>query len=563
MASTYSASLRLELMATGDQSGTWGDTTNTNLGTLLEQAITGVLSVAQGDVANLTLTALDGASDQSRNAVIDLTGALTAGRNVVVPTAEKLYLIKNSTTGGFAVTVKTAAGSGVTVPATTARWVYCDGTNVVDGMSGPWSPSSNDAQALGISGTAWADLFLASGGVVNWNAGDVTITHSANTLAFAGASSGYTFDALISGTTATFTGALTAGSFSLESTDAGATAAPILTLYRNSATPAANDILGQLMFNGEDSAGNTQEYASIEAIISAATSTAETGALDFYTVIAGARTRTMSVGPNVPNTTRQMVEGYATTATAAGTTTLVVGSAKNQYFTGSTTQTIVLPVTTTLPQTGWQTRIVNNSTGLLTVNSSGANLVVVVPPGLACVVTAVLVTGTDAASWDFKFGSTLTVGTAVASTSGTSIDFTGIPEWVQRVTMMFAEVSKNGTSIPIIQIGDSGGIEATGYAGASSNLAPGSLNTANFTTGFGLQANSTAASVWSGSLVLTLMDAATNTWTCMGMAGRSDAANQSVTSGSKALSGALTQVRLTCVNGTDAFDAGSVNISYE
>jgi microcystin-dependent protein len=276
-------------MATGDQSGTWGDTTNTNLGTLLEQAITGVLSVAQGDVANLTLTSLDGASDQARNAVVELTGAMSTGRNVVVPTAEKLYLVKNSTTGGFAVTVKTAAGSGVTVPATTARWVYCDGTNVVDGMSGPWSPSSNDAQALGLSGTAWSDLFLASGGVVNWSAGDVTITHSANTLAFAGASSGYTFDALISGTTAAFTGV------TLTSTDAGASAGPVLELYRNSASPAASDILGQVLFNGEDSAGNTQEYASIEAVITDPTSTSEDSTLNFYTQVAGVRTLALSL----------------------------------------------------------------------------------------------------------------------------------------------------------------------------------------------------------------------------------------------------------------------------
>ena len=115
MASTYSPALRLELMATGDQSGTWGDTTNTNLGTLLEQAITGYLSVAQGDVANLTLTEVNGGTDQARNAVVEITGALTATRNVVVQTAEKLYTIKNSTTGGFSIVAKTTAGTGISV----------------------------------------------------------------------------------------------------------------------------------------------------------------------------------------------------------------------------------------------------------------------------------------------------------------------------------------------------------------------------------------------------------------------------------------------------------------
>lgn len=210
MASTASTSLRLELMATGDQSGTWGDTTNTNLGTLLEQAITGVLSVAQGDTANLTLTNTDYVSNQARNAVINLTGAMTSGRNVVVPTANKLYLIKNSTTGGFAVTVKTSAGSGVAIAAGTAQWVYCDGTNVVQGLSGTMaaqaasgvaitggtitgltsltlasgaaSPATNDAAALGTTALGWSDLFGATGFVWNVANGNWVATHTSGIM---------------------------------------------------------------------------------------------------------------------------------------------------------------------------------------------------------------------------------------------------------------------------------------------------------------------------------------------------------------------------------------------
>lgn len=249
MASTYSTSLRLELMATGDQSGTWGDTTNTNLGTLLEQAITGVLSVAQGDVANLTLTNLDGASDQARNAVINLTGAMTANRNVVVPDPNKLYLVKNSTTGGFVVTVKTASGTGVAVPPGSSRWVYADGTNVVNGLTG------NQA----------ANAFLA---------------------------------------------------------------------------------------------------------------------------------------------------GYTTTATAAGTTTLTVASTQTQYFTGTTTQTITLPVTSTLVL-GQEYEIVNNSTGVLTVNSSGGNLVATVFANASVRVQVILVTGTTAASWSVLKAANVSLATVI------------------------------------------------------------------------------------------------------------------------------------------------------
>ena len=147
MASTYSPALRLELMATGDQSGTWGDTTNTNLGTLLEQAITGYLSVAQGDVANLTLTTTNGASDQARNAVVRVTGALTATRNVVIQTANKLYTIANDTTGGFSIVVKTSAGTGVSVPPGAMMNIYSDGTNAVMGQN-YWNGSIGGAVYL-------------------------------------------------------------------------------------------------------------------------------------------------------------------------------------------------------------------------------------------------------------------------------------------------------------------------------------------------------------------------------------------------------------------------------
>lgn len=265
MASTYSTSLRLELMATGDQSGTWGDTTNTNLGTLLEQAITGYLSKAMADT-NQTLTNLNGASDEARNMVIEATGALTAGRNIVVPTAEKVYLIKNSTTGGFSVTVKTTAGTGVAVVPGTNRWVYCDGTNVVDGgndlqtlTATALSPATTDALALGTTALMWSDLFLASGGVINWNNGGLTLTQSTETL------------------TQTFT-------------NAAATVGPVYDLYRDSSSPAASDIIGRVAFNGEDSAGNKQEYASIEATITDPTSTSEDGTLDVYVTVGGTRT---------------------------------------------------------------------------------------------------------------------------------------------------------------------------------------------------------------------------------------------------------------------------------
>ncbi len=130
MPSTYSGSLRLELIGDGEQGGTWGQTTNKNLGTLLEQAVAGFSSVAHDDSVSYTLTVQNGLSDQSRPAMLAITGTLTAARNVVCPSVSKQYVVKNSTTGGFAITFKTAAGSGVSIPNGRTCYVWCDGTNV-------------------------------------------------------------------------------------------------------------------------------------------------------------------------------------------------------------------------------------------------------------------------------------------------------------------------------------------------------------------------------------------------------------------------------------------------
>ena len=115
MASTYSTNLALELIGTGDQSGTWGATTNTNLGTLIEQAVSGVVTQAMAD-SNQTITIPNGATGVARNMFIECTGALTAGRQLIVPANKKLYFIYNNTTGGFAITVLVSGQTGVSVP---------------------------------------------------------------------------------------------------------------------------------------------------------------------------------------------------------------------------------------------------------------------------------------------------------------------------------------------------------------------------------------------------------------------------------------------------------------
>lgn len=142
MPSTYSTNLKLELIATGEQSGTWGVSTNTNVGTLIEEAICGVASVAMSD-ATTTISIANGATSTARQVVLLLTGTLTAARDLVVPTIDKQYIVANNTTGGFAVTVKTTAGTGISVPNGQRRFLYVDSTNVEEAISSTGTLAAN------------------------------------------------------------------------------------------------------------------------------------------------------------------------------------------------------------------------------------------------------------------------------------------------------------------------------------------------------------------------------------------------------------------------------------
>lgn len=156
-------------------------------------------------------------------------------------------------------------------------------------------------------------------------------------------------------------------------------------------------------------------------------------------------------------------------------------------------------------------------------------------------------------------GGAITSGTTVASTSGTSIDFTGIPSWVKRITVMFAGVSLSSTANILVQLGDSGGIENTGYLGGCTLQAAGLTEAANSTAGY-IIAAAAAARVVHGNLIISAMGS--NLWTASGSFGFSNAAASGACGGSKTLSDVLTQIRITTTS-TDTFDAGSVNILYE
>jgi hypothetical protein len=131
----YTSSLRLELPVTGTLSGTWGDRVNEGITKLLDASVAGTAAVTHDDSANYTLTSNNAASDEARQMFLNIGGTLTAARNVVCPSVSKLYFVKNATSGGFAVTLKTSAGTGITVPNGDIAVLYCDGTNVVNAIS--------------------------------------------------------------------------------------------------------------------------------------------------------------------------------------------------------------------------------------------------------------------------------------------------------------------------------------------------------------------------------------------------------------------------------------------
>jgi hypothetical protein len=156
----------------------------------------------------------------------------------------------------------------------------------------------------------------------------------------------------------------------------------------------------------------------------------------------------------------------------------------------------------------------------------------------------------------------LTSGTVVASTSGTSIDFTSIPSWAKRITVMFAGVSTSGTSLPLIQLGDAGGIEATGYT-SSFTGGTSAITTGTSTVGFVLgNSNYSAAFTNTGTISICLLGS--NSWAASGVLSAHSGANfTGMVGGAKTLSDTLTQIRITTVGGTDTFDAGTINILYE
>jgi len=210
MTTTYSPSLKLSLIGTGDQSGTWGQTTNTNLGTLLEQAITGVNAISLQGISSYTLTNYNGTSDDARNAVLIFTGTPSSAPTITAPAQNKLYAIVNNTTQPLTMVASGGAVSLV-IPALSTGQAYCDASNVSGNgigfysaqtaAAGNWNVGGNltvvgtsthtgstimsTLTAISISATAISSTFYGSGAGLTGTAASLT-AGTAQSIANAG-----------------------------------------------------------------------------------------------------------------------------------------------------------------------------------------------------------------------------------------------------------------------------------------------------------------------------------------------------------------------------------------
>ena len=248
MPSTYSPSLRLELIGAGEQAGTWNTTTNTNLGTLLDQAIAGYTTVSVTS-ANQAFTALDGAADEARNAVIELTTTTTANFAVYAPPQEKTYIIYNNT--AYTATVynstvlgnTTAAGTGVTVAAGNKTMVFTNATN----FSALSVPPPSTGTVSSVAGTGTVNGITLTG----------TVTTSGN-LTLGGTLSGVSLTSQVSGTLPVVNGGTGASSLAgagIITTAGGQTIAGTLTTTGDISSGSGRVVTNELFVNTSSSLG--------------------------------------------------------------------------------------------------------------------------------------------------------------------------------------------------------------------------------------------------------------------------------------------------------------------
>ena len=449
MASTYSPNLALTLIGTGDQAGAWGNTTNVNLGTLLEQAISGYVTQTIADVGDTTITIPNGATGVARNMAIECTGTLTAGRNLLVPNNKKLYVIYNNTTGGYAVTVKVAGQTGVSVPNGKKMILVCDGTDIVNAINYLSGTATNitGVAAVANGGTgvstvpANGQILIGNGtgySVANIQAGaNVTVTNSAGGITIS-ATGGGGGGGGVSGVTATAPLASSGGSvpdISLSGTVPvanGGTGAATLTGYvKGNGTSA---MTASSTIPGSDISGNiTGNAAGLSSTLGAASGGTGNTSYTQGQILIGNSSGTLTKNTITAGSGISITNGDgAITITASGAAGVSSFSAGSTGLTPSTGTTGAVTLGGTLA-------VANGGTGSTT--TSGARTALDVPStggsgasgtwsisinGNAATVTNGVVTSGSYAnpSWITSLASSKLSGAVAVGTGGTGVTTT-------------------------------------------------------------------------------------------------------------------------------------------
>jgi hypothetical protein len=533
MASTYSQNLKIELMGTGDQVDAWGGTTNENLGTTLEEAIVGYGAVQFTNDANLTLTLSNSNETQTARKFffyVTSTVSLSTQRDLIVPTIEKTYTVHNNTTGSQAIRVKTSAGTGIVVPSGKKMVLYVNGTNVIEQLD---YATSLTVGTLAVS----TPLPIASGGTGASDASNARASLGLGSIATQNASS------------VAITGGSITGITDLAVADGGTGAS-------TAADARTNLGLGTIATQSASSVAITG--GSITGITDLAVADGGTGASD----ASGARTNLGLGTIATQNSNSVAITGGSITGVAiTGITDLAVADGGTGSSTASGARTSLGAAAsgansdiTALSGLTTALSIAQGGTG----QTSAANAINALLPSQTGNTGLVLTTNGTVASW----GSSLTVG-ALTTLSGTAVDITGIRSGARRITVNFNLASTNGTSAIALQLGDSGGIETTGYvSGCASIDGTNATSATTVTAAFGLLTAAAQVAQYTGTVVLTRVDAATNLW----VASSSLSADNGIghfQNGRKALSAELDRLRITTLTGSNTFDGGSVAITVE